>query len=84
MLKLYNIDGCGYCAMVREALVKLNLEYEKIDVPWPQQSRKEVFEISGQFTVPVLVDGEKVFDDEYDIIRYLKSNYSQKANHIKE
>ena len=33
-IKLYNIDGCGYCAMVREVLKQLELDYETIDVPW--------------------------------------------------
>ena len=74
-MKLYNLDGCGYCAMVREVLAEMNLEYEKIEVPWPHQQRKEVHEVSGQSTVPVLVDGEIVLDDEYEIIDYLKKTY---------
>ena len=75
MIKLYNIDGCGYCGMVRAVLEELNIEYEKIDVPWPQFQRKEVYQVSGQYTVPVLVDGENIFDDEYEIIHYLKQAY---------
>ena len=31
-MKLYNIDGCGYCAMVRNVLDKMDIDYEKIDV----------------------------------------------------
>ena len=76
MMKLYNIDGCGYCAMVREVLANLQIDYEKIDVPWPHNLRKEVHEVSGQSTVPVLVDGDMVLDDEYDIIDHLKKTYS--------
>ena len=79
MLKLYNIEGCGYCAMVRDVLAKMKLEYEKVDVPWPFSERKEVFEVSGQHTVPVLIDGEIVLADEYKIIDHLKSNYSQSS-----
>ncbi len=75
MIKLYNIDGCGYCAMVRSVLDQLKLEYEKIDVPWSHPQRKEVYEISGQYTVPVMVDGDIILDDEYDIIDYLKRTY---------
>ena len=59
-MKLYNIDGCGYCAMVREVLTQMSLDYEKIDVPWPHHQRQEVHEISGQTTVPVLVDGDTI------------------------
>jgi glutaredoxin 3 len=74
-MKLYNIDGCGYCAMVRTVLQELKIEYDKIDVPWAQHQRKEVYQVSGQYTVPVLVDGDKIFDDEYEIIDYLKQSY---------
>ena len=74
-MKLYNIDGCGYCAMVRDVMAQMGLEYEKIDVPWSQPERKEVYEVSGQTTVPVLVDGDTMLADEYEIIDYLKKNY---------
>ena len=75
MIKLYNIDGCGYCSMVREVLGQMSLEYEKIDVPWSHQQRKEVYEASGQTSVPVMVDGDITLDDEYEIIDYLKKTY---------
>jgi len=75
MIKLYNIDGCGYCGMVRKVLEELKIEYDKIDVPWSQFQRKEVYQVSGQYTVPVLVDGEKILDDEYEVIHYLKQAY---------
>lgn len=76
-IRLYNIDGCGYCAMVRNALAQLGIEYEKIDVPWPHHLRSEVIEISGQATVPVLVDEDIVLSDENDIIDYLKKTYAK-------
>jgi len=62
--------------MVREVLAQMNLEYEKVDVPWPHHHRQEVHKISGQTTVPVLVDGDTVLDDEYEIIDYLKKTYT--------
>ncbi len=75
-LRLYNIEGCGYCAMVRDVLEKLKIKYEKINVPWDFDQRGEVLEISGQYTVPVLVDGDVVLSDEFEIIEYLKGNYA--------
>ena len=75
-MKLYNIDGCGYCSMVRDVLTQMSLQYEKIDVPWSHQQRKEVYDVSGQTTVPVLVDGDVILDDEYEIIDYLKKPYT--------
>ena len=74
-MKLYNIDGCGYCAMVRNVLTHMDINYEKIDVSWSHPERKEVYEISGQTTVPVLVDGDTILSDEYELIDYLKKTY---------
>jgi len=78
-MKLYNIDGCGYCAMVRSVLDRLDIDYEKIDVPWAHHERQNVFEVSGQYMVPVLVDDEVVMSDEYKIIDYLKKTYSVRS-----
>ena len=78
-MKLYNIDGCGYCAIVRNYLAQMGIEYEKIDVPWSHNERKEVYEVSSQTTVPVLVDGNIILADEYEIIDYLKKTYPVKS-----
>ena len=74
-MKLYNIDACSYCAMVRSTLKQLELDYETINMPLPHHERTEVYEISGQYMVPVFVDGEVVLSDEYEIIDYLKKTY---------
>jgi glutathione S-transferase len=63
--------------MVRDRLDQLGLKYEKIEVPSDRGSRKEVFEASGQYLVPVLVDGELVLDDEEKILPYLEEKYGQ-------
>ena len=74
-LKLYNIDGCGYCAMVRSTLKQLELDYKTVNVSWPHHERTEVYAVSGQYMVPVLIDGEVILSDEYEIIGYLKKTY---------
>ena len=61
--------------MVRNQLAQMGIEYEKIDVPWSHHERKKVYEVSGQTTVPVLVDGDNILADEYEIIDYLKKTY---------
>ena len=78
-IKLYNIDGCGYCAMVRTVLKQLELDYKTIDVPWSHHERTEVLQVSGQTMVPVLVHGEVILSDEYEIIDYLKKTYPVKS-----
>ncbi|CAI2719252.1 glutaredoxin family protein [Nitrospina watsonii] len=80
MIKFYSVYGCGYCTMVQSALEQLDLDYETIMVPAPHQQRQEVKELTGQTFVPVLVDGDVILHDEYEIIRYLKSTYSSNSN----
>ena len=65
--------------MVRNTLEQLRLEYKKTDVPWQHSLRKEVYAVSGQYTVPVLVDGDVVLDDEHEIVDYLKRTYANCA-----
>lgn len=75
-MKLYDLPGCPFCKMVRDRLDELGLKYERIEVPPMRSARKEVFEVSGQYTVPVLVDGEVVLDDEKKILLYLDEKYA--------
>ena len=80
MLKLYRLTGCPYCGMVQKKLAELRLPYQSIEVPAERHLRKEVFKVSGQNFVPVLVDGDRVLDDENEIIEYLETHY----RHTKE
>jgi glutathione S-transferase len=61
--------------MVRDKLQALGLKYETIEVPGRHSDRTAVFEVSGQYLVPVLVDGEVMLDDEEKILPYLDKRY---------
>lgn len=78
-MKLYDLDSCPYCRMVRVKLAELNISYEKVSVPPSRPDRKEVYEVSGQWTVPVLVDGDVMLDDEEKILPYLDEKYGAAA-----
>jgi len=78
-MKLYNLESCPFCAMVRKKLADLALKYVRIEVPPARTFREEVFKVSGQYTVPVLVDGETVLADEYEIIAYLEARYGKNS-----
>ncbi|MFY9268597.1 MAG: glutathione S-transferase N-terminal domain-containing protein [Candidatus Manganitrophaceae bacterium] len=78
-MTLYNLESCPYCKMVRDKLQELDIDHEKIEVPPARPMRKEVFEVSGQYTVPVLVDGEVVLDDEEKILPYLEEKYGKQS-----
>lgn len=76
MIELYETDYCPFCAVVKETLEELELDFTVVSVPSPHHLRAEVKEISGQTLVPVIVDGEDIVSDSRRIIQYLKNKYS--------
>ncbi len=76
---LYQAEWCGYCARVRAKLTDLLLDYKVVNVPPNHAERTVVREVSGQTSIPVMVDGDVVLDDDDDIIPYLEKTYGQKA-----
>jgi glutathione S-transferase len=77
-LELYELDGCPYCAKVKDTLAELDLEYDTHMVPSDHDERTEVEEVSGQTGVPVLVDHEHDVDgmaESDDIVAYLEETY---------
>jgi glutaredoxin len=67
---LLRIEGCPYCVRAEEALDESGVIYERFEVP--RDDRSLVTLLSGQPTVPVLVEiiGSKDQDDE--IVAYCK------------
>jgi glutaredoxin 3 len=72
---LYQAEWCPYCARVRKKLTDLLLDYKTINVPHSHAQREEVKAASGQTSIPVLVDGSVVLDDDDDILPYLDKQY---------
>lgn len=70
-MKLYHVDWCPECEVVRRKLAEHEFSYEHEIVPDIRPLRKQVFEVSGQYFVPVLVDGETVLTETYEILAYL-------------
>ena len=81
-LVLYELEGCPYCAKVKNKLAELDLEYDSVMVPGNKSQRDEVEEVSGQRGVPVLVDEEHGVDgmaESDDIVEYLDETYGDAA-----
>ena len=81
-LVLYELEGCPYCAKVKNKLAELDLAYESVMVPRPHAERTEVEEVSGQTGVPVLVDEDHGVDgmaESDDIVAYLEETYGDGA-----
>lgn len=79
---LYQAEWCPYCARVRRKLTDLLLDYKNVNVPRSHGERYEVQSASGQTSIPVLVDGDIVLDDDDDIIPYLEQKYGRQASAV--
>lgn len=73
---LYQTDWCGYCARVREALDRLDLNYRIVNVPDAHSQRRILSELFGVTGVPSITDGNvKIADDDDAIVEYLERTY---------
>ncbi|MGP6189381.1 MAG: glutaredoxin family protein [Vulcanimicrobiaceae bacterium] len=79
---LYQAEWCPYCARVRAKLTDLLLDYKNVNVPRAHSERAIVKEVSGQTSIPVLVDGDVVLDDDDDIVPYLENRYGTTASRL--
>ena len=76
-LTFYHVHWCPECAVVREKLDALKVPYEDVVVPAIRMFRKQVHEVSGQYYVPVIKDGELVLTETPDILAYLDDRYGE-------
>jgi mycoredoxin len=76
-LTLYHVAWCPDCEVVRDKLADLRIDYEQVIVPDIRPMRKVVHEVSGQYYVPVLKDGDLVLTETDDILDYLDKTYGQ-------
>lgn len=76
-MTLYHVHWCPECAAVREKLEELQLDYEDVVVPDARPLRRQVFDVSGQYYVPVLKDGETVLTETGDILAHLEATYGR-------
>jgi glutathione S-transferase len=74
-MRLYHRWKCPWCAAARQGIENVGVEVELVEVPYPRDERDEVWEISGQRRVPVLVDGDEVVVDSRRIVRHLYERY---------
>src|SRR6266545_3867355 len=74
-ITFYHVEWCPECAVVREKLEQLNLSFEDVVVSDTRMFRKQVFEVSGQYYVPVIKDGALVLSKTRDILAYLDDRY---------
>ena len=78
-LTLYHVNWCPECQIVREKLDELGVPYDSVIVPDMRPYRTQVYEVSGQYYVPVLKDGDLVLSETRDILSYLETTYGRQA-----
>ena len=82
-LSLYHFDGCTYCARVREAMRRLDLEIELRDIQANSTYRNELVAATGKQMVPCLrIEGggkDRWMHESADIIRYLETEVAGKG-----
>lgn len=81
-IDLYERPRCSYCAKVRRTLEALDLEYDAHTVPAARFQRDEVEALTGQTSVPVLVDLDHDvtgMPESDDIVAYLERTYGKTA-----
>jgi len=82
MLELYRLPGCPYCAKVERKLEDLDLDYRSRTVLPFRFLRFEVKSVSGQSSVPVLIDSEQRIEGiakSDDIVAYPENTYANEA-----
>ncbi|HZC67830.1 MAG TPA: glutathione S-transferase N-terminal domain-containing protein [Nitrospirales bacterium] len=78
-LTYYHVTWCPECQIVRMKLEELGVPYENVIVPDLRPHRTQVYEVSGQYYVPVLKDGDTVLSETCDILSYLETTYGRQA-----
>ena len=72
MMELHQFRHSAFCLKVRMVLQAKGLTYQVVEVT-PGLGQLNVFRLSGQRQVPVLVDGDVVLADSSTIARHLEA-----------
>jgi glutathione S-transferase len=80
MLTFYQSEWCPYCHTVRQTMTELRLTFTAVNVAADPDERAEVAAVSGQTSVPVLQDGDRVLTDSDEIVEYLRATYPAPAD----
>jgi glutathione S-transferase len=83
MLELYQAEGCGYSATVRETLTDLGVSYivhnprTAAGETRNDQTHDQLLSIGGEDQIPFLVDHQRgvTMYESHDIVDYLEEHY---------
>ena len=72
-------DRVCRCGVVARRLKRSGISFSEVRVPFLKRQRPEVFELTGQRWVPVLINGEDVVHDSHRILEYIDYLDREKA-----
>ena len=77
-LRLYALDGCPWCEKVSDALDDVGVTYETVGVDPLHSDRDEVRRVSGQRSVPVVVDEDRgvTMAESGNILEYIDRTFA--------
>jgi glutaredoxin len=83
-LTLYQLDGCPYCEKVADRLDELDIVYDSVWVEALHSRRDEVKRVSGQRSVPVLVDDDRgvTMAESERILEFIETTYAPEAQSV--
>jgi|GEM_PF-967065 len=74
--RLYHLEYCGACFVVRRAAKELGIRLELVDTYSNPEARKHLIRLLGRSRVPVLgiasARGEQLLPESRDIVQYLR------------
>lgn len=57
---IYTIPGCPYCKAAMDDMRQRDVAFREIDVAGDQAARQDMVNLSGESTVPVIVENDRV------------------------
>lgn len=80
MITLYQTEWCPGSHTVRQVLTELGLTFTAVNVAVSVDERAELMAIADQTSVPVLIDGDRIYGDTAEIVEYLRATYLAPAD----
>ena len=80
MLELFQAEWCPYSHRVRQRLTELGVDFVAKQVEADRHERKELKRVSGQRSIPTLVDGEVVVTHPEEIVAYLDDKFELRSD----
>jgi glutaredoxin 3 len=75
VIELFQAEWCPYSHRVRQRLTELGVDFVARQVEADPDSRAELKKVSGQTSIPALVDGDVVVTDPDQIVAYLDERF---------